>query len=184
MGSPPLATADGTSTRPFTSNYDMTFRYGFGAGLTMAGVERLPVTAAGLGATLRRMWNSIPDKAAVVGLPHPTFADYVFGWTSSLLTGPATPGTKAAAYRLLAQQPGITIIPSVTDPLGRTGVAIADGQGYGGRDYMIIDPRTAQELAYTTQPVRANSAISTAAGGVETYEAMGWTNKLGARPTP
>lgn len=184
MGSPPLATADGTSTRPATSNYDMTLRYGPGAGLTMAGVERLPTTAAGLGAILRRMWNSIPDKAAEVGLPHPTFADFVFESVSSLLTGPATPGTKAATYRLLAQQPGITIIPSVTDPLGRMGVAIAYGQGHGARNYMIIDPRTAQELAYTTQPVRANSTISTAAGGVETYEAMGWTNELGVRPTP
>jgi hypothetical protein len=184
MGEPPLATADGTRTRPSTSNYAMTFRYGPGAGLTMAGIERLPATRAGLGATLRRMWDSIPDRAAVVGLPRPTFADYVFAWASSLLTGPASPGTRAAAYRLLAQQPGITIIASVTDPLGRRGVAIADGQGYGGRDYMIIDPRTAQELAYTTQPVRANSALSTAQGGVETYEAMGWTNKLGARPTP
>jgi hypothetical protein len=54
----------------------MTFRHGLGAGLTMAGIERLPTTAAGLAATLRRMWNSIPDsggtdtrpdKAAVVG---------------------------------------------------------------------------------------------------------------------
>jgi hypothetical protein len=191
MGSPPLATAVGTSTQPSTSNYDMTFRYGLGAGLTMTGIKQLPATAAGLGATLRRMWNSIPDadgtdarpdKAAVVGLPHPTFADYVFGWASALLAGPATPGTKAAAYQLLAQQPGITLIPSVTDPLGRSGVAIADGRGYGGRDYMIIDPATAQELAYTTQPVRANSTMSTAQGGVQAYEAMGWTSRLGVPP--
>jgi hypothetical protein len=35
-----------------------------------------------------------------------------------------------------------------------------------------------------SQAVRANSAISTAAGGVETYEAMGWTNELRVRPTP
>jgi hypothetical protein len=184
MGSPPLATAGGTSTRPSTGNYDLVFHYGLGAGLTMAGIERLPTTAAGLGATLRRMWNSIPDKAAVVGLPHATFADYVFGWASSLLGGPATPGTKAATYRLLAQQPGITIIAPVTDPLGRRGVAVADGQAYGGRNYMIIDPRTAQELAYTTQPVRANGTISTAQGGVETFEVMGWTNQLGVPPTP
>jgi hypothetical protein len=192
MGSPPLETPAGTSTKPSTSNYDMTFRYGPGAGLTMAGIERLPGTAAGLGAALRRMWNSIPDsggtdtrpdKAAILGLPHPTFADYVFGWADSLLSGPTTPATKAAAYRLLAQQPGIRIIRSVTDPLGRTGVAITnDGPGYGGRAYMIIDPRTAQELAYTTEPVHANSAMSTARGGVETYEAMGWTNHLGVPP--
>lgn len=191
MGKPPLETASGISTSPVTSNYAMTFRYGPGTGLTMAEVVRLPTSAARLGATLRRMWNSIPasggtdtrpDKAGAVGLPDATFNDYLFAWASALLSGPATPGTKAAVYQLLAGQPRITIIDSVTDPLGRTGVAIADGQGYGGRDYMIIDPQNAELLAYTTSPVHANRTISSALGGVEVYEATGWTNRLGIPP--
>jgi len=140
------------------------------------------VTAAALGKTLRQMWNGIPnnDKAAVLGLPHPDFYGYLFEWATVVLTGPATPGTRAAMYQLLAQQPGITIVRSVTDPLGRTGVAVADGAG----DYMVIDPQTAQLLAYTTYPVHANSTISTTAGGTEAYEAMGWTSHLGVPPRP
>jgi hypothetical protein len=37
----------------------------------------------------------------------------------------------------------------VTDPLGRVGAAIGDGEG----DYMIIDPATAMVLDQTTYPV-------------------------------
>jgi hypothetical protein len=130
------------------------------------------------------MWNSLPgdpasndSRQAVVGLPHPTFADYVEGWADAVIGGPATPGTQAAMYRLLAEQPSVTIVRGVTDPLGRTGVAIStDG------DYLIIDPRNAQLLASTTQPVHAGRAIPTARGGVDVIEAQGWTNRLGARP--
>jgi len=187
-GKPPLASAAGFghfgNSGPLTSNYD--FGYDNTSGfdskhpLTMAGLRRLPTTAAGLSVVLRRMWNSDsdPDKTAFVGLPHPTFADYVFGWADSLLTGPATPGTRAAVYQLLAQQPGIAIVKSVTDPLGRTGVAVADAGASGG-NYMIIDPLTAQLLAYTTYPVRPNSTIPTAGGGTQAYVAMGWTSQIG-----
>jgi hypothetical protein len=174
LGEPPLATASGTSTQPATSNYNMTFRYGPGYKLTMARIERLPTTAAGLDMTLRRMWNSIPDKAGTVGGPHPTFGQYLVLWADTLLTGPAMPGTRAAMYRLLAQQPGIRIIQPVTDPLGRAGVAVADGEGY----YLIIDPQTAQELASTSHPVHANSTIAMTSG-VSVVEATGWTSQIG-----
>jgi hypothetical protein len=189
-GKPPLAAAGGLgSTRPETSNYD--FGYGSrlgvgGAHLTLAEFRRLPVTAAGLGKALRRMWNRIPDKdkAGVVGLPHSDFYGYLFEWATSVLGGPATPATRAAMYHLLAQQPGIAIVTSVTDPLGRTGVAVADGEGYGGRDYLLIDPQTAQLLAYTAYPVHPNSTISATWGGTEVYEAMGWTNQIGIPAQP
>jgi hypothetical protein len=182
-GKPPLATAAGS--RSVTSNYNMAFYWGPDRNrLSLAGVRRLPATASGLGAVLRRMWNSDADKAAVVGLPHPTFADYVFEWADALLTGPATPGTKAAVYRLLADQPGVSSTSPVTDPLGRTGVAIADGEGYGGRDYMIVDPQTAQILAYTTAPVHADEPIPTALGGTEVYEVMGWASQIGIPAQP
>jgi hypothetical protein len=58
------------------------------------------------------------------------------------------PGTKAAIYQLLAGRPGLAITRSVTDPLGRTGVAVTDGGAY----YLLIDPQTAQLLAFTTYP--------------------------------
>jgi hypothetical protein len=62
----------------------------------------------------------------------------------------------------------------VTDPLGRVGAAIGDGEG----DYMIIDPATAMVLDQITYPVHQGRAIPATAGGTEAYEAMGWTNRL------
>jgi hypothetical protein len=178
LGRPPLATAQGTSTRPFASDYAMSFHYGPGAGLDFSAVRRLPVTASGLGAVLLKMWNAIPDakKAEVVGVPQPTFGQYLGAWAGALIDGPATPGTKAAAYRLLAGQPGVTVIPSVTDPLGRTGVAI-DVTG----NYLIIDPRTAQVLASTVSPVLPHSTVGWTSG-VSVVLSEGWTSQAGARP--
>jgi hypothetical protein len=180
-GQPPLAGANGSaSTLPVTSNYDMSLHWGVGnSQLGWAGVRKLPATAPALGRTLRRMWNATPDKSAAVGLPHPSFGQYVVQWAAQLLPGPARPGTKAALYQLLAGQPDVTIVPAVTDPLGRAGVAVSDGGG----DYLVIDPRTAQPLAYTSQPVHAHAQLS-GTGGVEVYEATGWASRIGGPARP
>jgi hypothetical protein len=95
---------------------------------------------------------------------------------TALLTGPVTPGTRSAVYELLADQPGLPFAQHVTDPLGRVGAAIGDGEG----DYLIIDPATAMVLDQTTYPVHQGRAIPATAGGTEAYEAMGWTNHLGS----
>jgi hypothetical protein len=71
----------------------------------------------------------------------------------------------------------VSIAPGVTDPRGRVGVAI----GAGGGGDLIIQPRTAELLAYTSHPVRADSAMA-ASDEVEVYEAFGWSNQLGVRP--
>lgn len=179
-GKPPLATAAGTSTKPKTSNYHMTYFWGYGARrLTMKGVEALPRTAAGLNKALHRMWASTPDNSAATGLPDPTYGAYLFQWAGQLLTGPASPGTRAALYRLLAQQPGIRLVDSVTDPLGRAGVGVTDGGG----DFLVIDPRTAMELASSSALVQARATMAMTRG-VSVMEAMGWTNQLGAVPQP
>ena len=163
-----------------TSNYHMKFLWGSGGSqLTWAGVQKLPVTAAALNKVLHRMWNAEPDKAAAVGFPHPDFSQYLAQWAVILLTGPATPGTKAAIYRLLAEQPGVTMISHVTDPLGRRGVAVADGGG----DYLVIDPHTAQVLAYTSNPVHPDATIA-GTSGVSVYEATGWAKQLGTPAQP
>jgi hypothetical protein len=163
-----------------TSNYDMKFRWGSGGSqLTWVGVQKLPVTAAALNKVLHRMWNAEPDKAAAVGFPHPDFSQYLVQWSVILLTGPATPGTRAAIYRLLADQPGVTMISGVTDPLGRRGVAVADGGG----DYLVINPHTAQVLAYTSNPVHRDAAMA-GTSGVSVYEATGWAKQLGGPAQP
>jgi hypothetical protein len=118
------------------------------------------------------MWDTTQDKAAVVGFPDPSYG--LMAWAGNLLAGPATPGIKAAVYRLLAGQTGITITPEITDPIGRSGVAIADGGG----DYLVIDPHTASLLDYTSNPVHPGARMP-AASGVTLYEAAGWVKQLG-----
>jgi hypothetical protein len=178
-GKPPLSTAAGFGvTRTVTSDYSMTVHWGVGSyQLSLAGIQRLPSTAKLLGKTLGRMWVHEPDKAGAVGFPDPSFGQYLVQWADVLLTAPSRPGTRAAIYQLLAEEPGLSIVPGVTDPLGRVGVAIGDGGG----DYLIIQPSTAKLLAYTSNPVRAKSAIP-AAGGVEVYELSGWASQLGVAP--
>jgi hypothetical protein len=115
-------------------------------------------------------WRRFP------AIPDPPLP-WLLGVARNLLTGPSRPGTRAAIYRLLAAQPGLSSAPGVIDPLGRVGIAI----GAGGGDYLIIQPRTAELLAYTSHPVRAGAAMA-ASDGVEVYERFGWSNRLGVRP--
>jgi hypothetical protein len=178
-GRPPLSTAAGFgASTAVTSDYTMTMRAGVGRyQLSVADFQRLPVTAGGLGKLLRKWWASEPDKAGAVGFKNPGYAQYLVQWADVLLTGPARPGTRAAIYSLLAKQPGLTLTPGVTDPLGRAGVAVGDGGG----DYLIIQPGTATLLAYASYPVRANSVLPRSAG-LTVYEASEWARQLGVAP--
>src|SRR5438270_2972538 len=142
-------------TKPVTSDYTMTFRWGVGSQLTLAEMQKLPATATALGKVFHRMWNREPDKAAAVGLTNPTFTQYLVEWAEQLLNGPARADTKAAFYRLLAEQPGINLVTGVTDPMDRTGVAVGDGGG----DYLVIDPGSARLIDYVPGPVRPDSTI-------------------------
>jgi hypothetical protein len=179
-GSPKLSSPAGFGYRgPVTSDYNFGgYSYSIGAlQVSMVKAKALPTAAAGLGALLRHQWDklSAAQRAATVGFPKPTYAQYLYQVATGLLTGPVTPGTRAAVYELLADQPGLSFTPHVTDPLGRVGAAIGDGEG----DYLVIDPATAMVLAQTTYPVHQGRAIPATAGGTEAYEAMGWTNQLG-----
>ena len=180
-GRPPLSSAAGFGPRrPSTSNYPMTMHWGVGSDqFSVAGIRALPSTAKALGTTLANMWAHEQDKEGAVGLPDPTYAEYIAAWADALLTAPSRPGTRAAIYQLLAEQPGLSSAPGVIDPLGRVGIAI----GAGGGDYLVIQPSTAELLAYTSHPVRAGAAMA-ASDGVEVYQRFGWSNRLGVRPEP
>jgi hypothetical protein len=161
-----------------TSNYTETFYFGYGVHrLSVDQARKLPGTEAALSRLLTRWWNSEPDKQGAVGPAHPNFGQYVFTWAGALLGGPASQATKAALYRLLAAQPGIQVTAGVTDPLGRTGVAIGDGT----YSLLLIDPGTAALLATTTAQVHAGLKIASTSGGTEAILKEGWTTSLGAR---
>ncbi len=182
LGQPKLANPTGgfgyNGTR--TSNYHGTFYFGYGVHrLSVNQARQLPATEAALSSLLTRWWNSEPDKQGAVGPAHPNFGQYVFTWAGALLGGPATQATKAALYRLLADQPGIQVMAGVTDPLGRAGVAIADGTGM----CLLIDPGSGALLASTTAPVHARGTISPTAGGTEVILTAAWAPTLSARPS-
>jgi hypothetical protein len=196
-GRPPLSTIYGQPfgrTKPWT-RYFLGLGYaapGYSGEFSLHQMQRLPATEAGLRALLLRLWNG-PDETylrqGMRGPGRPTYNTFLVEWAESILSGPTAPGTKAAIYQLLAGQPGLKIIDSVTDPLGRTGVAVSFGAvtmevaGQRYRSYLLIDPKTAQLLAIATNPVRAGSVISPAqGGGVTVFEETGWTGKIGVSP--
>jgi hypothetical protein len=176
-GEPPLFTAYGFSDKPVTSEYHMSFHWGVGsAQLGWADLRRL-TSASALDAALRQMWNREPDKAGQFGTT--SYSQYIFQWAGQLLTGPVHPSIRAATYQLLAAQPGLITVGTVTDPEGRSGVAVSDGAG----DFMIINPATAQAMAYGTGPLHQGEVITAGSvAGIEVYEDMGWTAQLGVPP--
>jgi hypothetical protein len=88
--------------RPATSDYSMTPHWGVdNYQFSLAGIRALPSTAKALSETLRNMRAHEPDKEDAVGLPDPTYTEYVAAWADALLTAPSRPGTRAAIYRLV-----------------------------------------------------------------------------------
>ena len=182
-GEPKLAGPAGFGrTGPVTSNYDFGgYSYNIGAvKVSLASAGKLPTTLGKLDKLLRAAWNSLDtqQRADTVGLPNPSYGQYLFQVAGALLTGPVAPATKAAVYELLAEQPGLTGAVKVTDPLGRAGTAIGDASG----NYLIIDPATADVLDLTTYPVHQGATVTAARGGTEAYLAMGWTRQIGVPP--
>ncbi|MFG2037853.1 CU044_5270 family protein [Dactylosporangium sp. NPDC048998] len=74
-----------------------------------------------------------------------------FSGAAIVLDLPVPAPVRAAAYRLLAELPGIASLGRVTDALGRSGIAVAytrrgDG-GAEGQQRLIVDPATGNALA-------------------------------------
>jgi hypothetical protein len=120
-------------------------------GLTVRDVQRLPTTPAALQRVLLSMRWPERDGARA---PADT-AQWLWDETLNMLAEwPVTSRTRAAAYRMLAHLPGIRSIGRVTDPLGRTGVAVGrtgHDRGFGTVEkQFIFDPDTSAFLASQT----------------------------------
>ena len=91
---------------------------------------------------------------------------------------------RAAAYRVLARLPGVTLVGDLRDPLGRRGVGLDAPIGYSHweRTRLIIDPRTGDVLAQQTVLLRAADWIDAAPGAIidqMVYVRWGWADELG-----
>ena len=86
-----------------------------------------------------------------------------------------TPAQQAAMYHALAQIPGLTIVPQVTDVLGRAGVGIRSHPAPGLTWTAIFDPTTFKPLGsiVKTRLVDDRTAVAVPATIV---------NKVGQRP--
>lgn len=121
-------------------------------------------------------------------------ANWMFNQVSGLITLPVSSGVRAAAYRVLADLPGIRSLGTVTDPLGRTGVAVAlpplmIGDLGQEQQQLVVDPATNTILSQQTVLVAPSALAARAglkAGTTINYTAtthIGWTDQQVALPT-
>lgn len=165
-----------------------------GSATFTSGPGQPQLTKAGRPGTTEMDVDSLPtDPAALRVAVLATFPDaeqqnvdgLLFGALGRLLLDtPARPAVRAAAFRLMAQIPGVTSVGAVKDGDGRTGTGVelvrGGGQDITSRHLLIIDPTTnlvmALENAGTegakARPVKASSTVILIAE---------WTD---AQPTP
>ncbi|MBE8478384.1 CU044_5270 family protein [Streptomyces justiciae] len=147
-------------------------------------LQALPTTSDGLRRHLEGLYargngteGAASDRSA-----------WVLRQAGNLVTMPVKPGVRAAAYRLMADLPGVRVVGHVTDPLGREGVGVEFPGAYRTplgttRQRLVIDPSTgdmlSDELLLTEPSARAQGA-GLKAGTVVNYQAtsrMGWSER-------
>jgi len=150
-------------------------------GISLSDLARLPADPAALRARLAELHRQ-GDPAATDA---PKDLDpWLFQAASSLLNAPVPPEVRSAALRLLADLPGVTNAGGATDPLGRTGVAIAetstDPLSGTVQRQLVIDPATGRLLATQTIVQRPGTAEPWARPGLRissiTTVSAGWTD--------
>ena len=87
-----------------------------------------------------------------------------------MLDYPVSTAVRAAAFRLLADMPGVRSLGQVTDPLGRQGVAVA-----------IPYPR--EELRVIFDPATGTHLANVMSTGYVAVTAAEWTDQVAAIPT-
>ncbi|MGV9851139.1 hypothetical protein ACWDWU_20575 [Streptomyces sp. NPDC003442] len=107
---------------------------------------------------------------------------------AGLIGLPVRPAVRAAAYRVIADLPGIRSLGEVTDPLGRAGAGFAlpatARPDYGtARSELIVDPATGALLSdqeVLTKPNAKAAEAGLTAGTVVNYTATvasEWTDR-------
>jgi len=90
------------------------------------------------------------------------------------------PKQKAALYQVLAQTPGLTVVPRVTNMMGTAGIGIrSDATDKGSIYTMIFNPRTYAPLGMNWTGVSA--PVKGISGG-EVLLDIAIVNRLGQRP--
>jgi hypothetical protein len=163
-GSPKLCPARGCDKNlPAYSSVDLHLGLELADGLnpTLTELRSLPKEPAGLRARLLESYN--PQVAA-------ERESWLEGAASRLINSPAMPGTRAAAYLLLAKAPGIKVVDDIPGTFGLDGLALQYKWGQ-----IVIDRRTGQLLG------RQWLTPEGVAYGAEIVRKAGWSD---VRPVP
>ncbi|MGW1211561.1 CU044_5270 family protein [Streptomyces sp. NPDC002499] len=146
-------------------------------------LRQLPTDADKLSGELERLYEQEGGAGTSAGR-----TAWMLRHTADLITMPVAPATRAAAYRVLAELPGIGVQPAATDPLGRKGMAVTlpvdSATVLGGVEQrLVVNPSTGALLSEETV-LTAPSAIAReaglTAGTTVNYEAttrMGWSER-------
>ncbi|GAA2299512.1 hypothetical protein GCM10010149_55520 [Nonomuraea roseoviolacea subsp. roseoviolacea] len=94
-----------------------------------------------------------------------------------LLDTAATPRTRAAAYRMLADLPGTDVVGRASDTEGRAGIALEHGT-VGIRQQMVIDPGSGDLLALQTVMAKGGAVLDAYA-----VRRLAWTDERPPRIT-
>lgn len=170
-GSPRLPRAGRVSTKSFG-------KYGLG-GLYFSRLSRLPTEPHRLRRWIeahRSLGSGLTSAGTTsTGLP-PLKSGHapVFGAIGSLLGDTfARPKLRAALYRVASELPGVQLLGTVTDPVGRKGVGVAYTDAtHGERLELIFDPKTSTLLGERNVVTSSRrSGIAVPAGTVVGYAA-------------
>ncbi|GAA4637872.1 hypothetical protein GCM10023196_093390 [Actinoallomurus vinaceus] len=178
-GSPSL-----TDMKPFSADsragQDPFLEIGLPKGTLAKDLPKLPTTPDGLKALIQKDWNKAPATQ------RNTLSAYICEMAQNVITAPVTPATRAAAYRLLAAQPGIRMVGKVRDRLGRSGVALAMRRVELGTDrkpqqvevHTIFDPKTAKILGSETYDI-SGGKVAGRPSRISLLVGSGWTDGIG-----
>ncbi|WP_431961535.1 CU044_5270 family protein [Actinacidiphila sp. bgisy160] len=111
-------------------------------------LRALPSTSGALRHYLERLYAQ--DNGADTGSGDR--GAWILRQAGNLVTMPVKPAVRAAAYRVMADLPGVRVTGHVTDPLGRVGVGVDFPVTYRGplgttRQRLVVDPSTGAMLS-------------------------------------
>ncbi|WP_431919305.1 CU044_5270 family protein [Nonomuraea jabiensis] len=137
--------------------------------LNLRNLADLPTGEDALRRRLDDLWKRSPNSADV------DKAGYLWQTAVDLMTAPLKPGTRSALFRVLADQPAVTLEGRTSDALGRTGVALSTPTAHELTVRLVVDERSAELLQYELAE-KGKLLLRVA------LEDMGWSDQLGRRP--
>lgn len=165
---PPAALALRRSMRT-TSQDEPTYPTAASVPITPDQIAALPTDPTALKATLDGFWLNATTRSAKPKAGSTVPLDVTFQQITDLLVGaPAPPAVQAALYRVLARLPIDRSRGTVTDRLGRHGVAFWTATG-AMETRLIIDLRTGHPLA-------VESRLAGELDGYTLIRRQGWTD--------